>query len=133
MHPLDASSAVWDAPTSPILATHLWLNLWLKLALPIIVVTYGLCSVFVLQLFYVVSVVEKKRCEIVVMLASGALFLQVLSVLKFLTAYNRCSLCPTVFYLGYILGLGSLSLLVFVWYPQLLQNQRYSGNTIDHW
>jgi len=52
---------------------------------------------------------------------------------KILTAYTRCSLRTMVFYLDYILGLGSLSLLVFVRCPQLLQNWRYSGNTIDHW
>jgi len=75
----------------------------------------------------------KKLCEIIVMLASCAPFLQVLSVVKFLTAYNRCSLRPRVFQLDYNLGLGSLSLLVFVRCPQLLQNQRYSGNTIGHW
>ena len=52
---------------------------------------------------------------------------------SFLTAYTRCSLRPTVFYLDYVLGLRSFSLLVFVWCPQLLQNRRYSSNTIDHW
>ena len=56
------------------------------------------------------------------------------SVVKFLTTYTRCSLCPTVFYLGYALGPESLSLLVFVRCPQLLQEREiYSGNTIDHW
>ena len=37
-----------------------------------------------------------------------------------------------VFYLGYVLGPGSLFLLVFVWCPQLLQNRRYSVNTSNH-
>ena len=74
----------------------------------------------------------KKRCEIVFTFASCTPFLQVSSVVKFLTAYTRCSLRPTVFYLGYALGPGSLSLLVFVRCPQLLQNGKYSGNTIDH-
>ena len=35
-------------------------------------------------------------------------------------------------YLGYVLGPGSLSLLVCVWCPQLLQNWRYSDSVIDH-
>jgi len=72
----------------------------------------------------------KNGCEIV--FTSYAPFLRVSSVVKFLTAYTRCSLHPTVFYLGYALDPGSLSLLVFVRCPQLLQNRRYSGNTIDH-
>ena len=40
-----------------------------------------------------------------------------------------------MFYLGYVLGPGSHSLLDFVWCPQLLQNWEYMyrGNTIDHW
>jgi len=64
-----------------------------------------------------------KWCEIVV-----------LSVVKFLNAYTSCSLCSTVLYQGYAFGPGSLSLstLVFVWCPQLLQNQRYSSNMINH-
>jgi len=44
-----------------------------------------------------------------------------------------CSLRPMVFYICYVLGPGSLSLLVFVQCPQLLQNQRYNSNTIDYW
>ena len=39
---------------------------------------------------------------------------------------------PTLLYLGYALGPGSLSLPVFVWCPQLLQNWRYNGSAIDH-
>ena len=39
----------------------------------------------------------------------------------------RCSTVPEL-----SLGPGSLSLLVFVWCPQLLQNWRYSGSAIDH-
>ena len=50
-------------------------------------------------------------------LASCAPLLLVSSVEKFLTTYTRCSLRPTVFYLGYVLGPGSLSLLVIVQCP----------------
>ena len=50
---------------------------------------------------------------------------------KTFNAYSGCSLCPTLFYLGYVLDPGSLSLLVFVRCPQLSQNRRYSGNAID--
>ena len=35
-----------------------------------------------------------------------------------------------IFYLDYVLGLGSHSLVGFAQCPQLLQNQRYSSNTI---
>ena len=97
----------------------------------IIKFTFRFRSTIVLRSFYGVSAVEK-RCEIVFTLASRAPFLRVSSVVKFLTAYTRCSLRPTVFYLGYALSPGSLSLLVFVRSPELLQNGRYSGNTIDH-
>ena len=58
-------------------------------------------------------------------------FLRYTSVVKTFNAYSGCSLCPTLFYLGYLLGPGSLSLLVFVRGPQLSQNRRYSGNAID--
>ena len=58
-------------------------------------------------------------------------FLRYTSVVKTFNAYSGCSLCPTLFYLGYVLGPGSLSLLVFVRCPQLSQNRRYSGNAID--
>ena len=50
----------------------------------------------------------------------------------FLSAYSRCSLCPMLLYLGYVLGPGSLSLLVCVWCPQLLQNWIYSDSVINH-
>ena len=50
---------------------------------------------------------------------------------KTFNAYSGCSLCPTLFYLGYVLDPGSLSLVVFVRRLQLLQNRRYSGNAID--
>ena len=50
---------------------------------------------------------------------------------KTFNAYSGCSLCPTLFYLGYVLDPGSLSLLFFVRCPQLSQNRRYSGNAID--
>ena len=46
--------------------------------------------------------------------------------------YSRCSLCPMLLYLDYVLGPGSLSLLVCVWCPQLLQNWKYSDSVIDH-
>ena len=46
--------------------------------------------------------------------------------------YSRSSLHPTLLYMGYVLGPGSLSLLVCVWCPQLLQNWRYSGSVINH-
>ena len=60
-----------------------------------------------------------------------ALFLRYTSVVKTFNAYSGCSLCPTLFYLAYVLGPRSLSLLVFVRCPQLSQNRRYSGNAID--
>ena len=50
---------------------------------------------------------------------------------KFLNAYSGCILSPMLLHLCYALGPGSLSLLVFVWCPQLLQNWRYSGRVID--
>ena len=51
------------------------------------------------------------------------------NVINFLNAYSGCVLHPTLLYLGYVLGPGSLS---FVWCPQLLQNWRYSSIVIDH-
>jgi len=54
------------------------------------------------------------------------------TVVNFLNAYSRCIVRPMLLYLGYVLGPGSPSLLVFVWCPQLLQNWRYSGIVIDH-
>ena len=58
-------------------------------------------------------------------------FLRYTSVVKTFNPYSGCSLCPTLFYLGYVLGPGSLSMVVFVRCPQLSQNRRYSGNAID--
>ena len=48
----------------------------------------------------------KKRCEIVITLVSCTPFLRVLSVVKVLNAYARCtcSLRPMVFYICYVLG-----------------------------
>jgi len=82
--------------------------------------TFRFRSTIVLRSFYDRSTVWvrlKKWCEIVFTLVSCAPFLQISSVVIFLSAYTKCSLRPTVFYLGYALGPESLSLLVFVWCP----------------
>ena len=55
------------------------------------------------------------------------------NVVKVLNVYSECSLYPTLLCLGYVSGPESLSLLIFVWCPQLLQNWRYSDSVINHY
>ena len=87
--------------------------------------TFQFCFTIVL---WCVSMVEKNGVKSV-MFACRTPFLRVSSVVKVLTAYTRCSLFPTMFYLGYALGPQSLSVLVFVWCPLILQNGSYIAAT----
>ena len=92
-----------------------------------VVVNKSLRSVYVQQSFYGEKRL-RKWCEIIAM---STFIHTVFTVYKCSKTYSGRSLCPALFYLGYVLGPGSLSLLVFVRCPQLLQNRRCSGNAID--
>ena len=90
--------------------------------------TFCFCSTIILQC--------EKWCKFVVTLASRAPFLQVSSVVKFLTAYTRCNLCPTVFYLGcfrpWISLLGGLCLVSTVFTELEIQWQHDRQPTKPH-
>jgi len=100
-------------------------------------VNKSLRSVFTQRLFYGVSIFQERirNCCYISVVHT---VLTISGVVKRFNAYTRCNLSPMLFYLDYmyVLGPGSLSLLVLARCPWLILNilnQRQNGNVIDCW